>query len=204
MSNVNKKPYQLLTYSSGLGHESYNATAAINDHRNAYHKATIPSTWANHAGDDVPLYAVGALANLLFSGTLDQTYIPHAIAFAMCLEDFQDRCRRQFFERKVEMMREKKPSKIHLLKQKLQEDAFEERQGKIDNIEVVSEDFFIEFTHQTDIFSTSFVNSTDTEEDEVMSTADLIGNSTLEDSGQCTLSNSFMLLVVLLLFVGEL
>lgn len=125
VSNVDKKPYQLLMYSSGLGHDAYNETSALKDHRNSYHKATIPSTWANHAGDDVPLYAFGSLSNILFGGSMDQTYVPHAIAFAMCLFDYQDRCYGNFL-RPVDVPRFKKVSAIHLLKKKMQEEILEE------------------------------------------------------------------------------
>lgn len=118
VSNVSKKPYQLLTYSSGRGHYSYNETLALKSERSAIHQAAIASTFANHAGDDVPLYAVGPLSNILFSGSLDQTFIPHAIAFAMCLFDHQERCQRPLAENNFESAR--KPSRIQLLREKLQ------------------------------------------------------------------------------------
>lgn len=92
VSNVDGKPYQLLTYSSGIGNTNYSEGNAIRDPKNAVHKAAIPATWANHAASDVPLYAVGSLASSLFSGTFDQSYVPHAIAYAMCLFQYSDRC----------------------------------------------------------------------------------------------------------------
>lgn len=95
ISNIDKKHYQLLTYASGIGHEAFNLTAATKDYHNAYHKAAIPSSWGNHAAEDVPLYAIGALANFLFSGTIDQTFIPHAISFALCLSQYHSRCEKQ-------------------------------------------------------------------------------------------------------------
>ena len=132
VSNLDKKPYQLLLYSSGLGFDSYNESAAVTDLRNAYHKAAVPSTWGNHAGSDVPLYAVGSLANLLFSGTMDQSYVPHAIAFAMCLFNYQDRCLSQrFSSRPIENLRDKKLSSIQLLKQKLQRESYEKEQNEL-------------------------------------------------------------------------
>lgn len=95
ISNIDKKHYQLLTYASGVGHGAFNLTSATKDYHNAYHKAAIPSSWGNHAGEDVPLYAIGALASLLFSGTIDQTFIPHAISFALCLSQYHSRCEKQ-------------------------------------------------------------------------------------------------------------
>lgn len=120
LSNISKKPYQLLTYSSGMGYDNYNETLAGTEQRNAFHKATIPSTWANHAGDDVPLYATGPLANILFSGSFDQTYVPHAIAFAMCLFEYQERCQDLIEENKFPPHRIRKTNKIQLLREKLQ------------------------------------------------------------------------------------
>lgn len=133
VSNLDKKPYQLLLYSSGLGFDSYNESAAVTDLRNAYHKAAVPSTWGNHAGSDVPLYAVGSLANLLFSGTMDQNYVPHAIAFAMCLFKYQDRCFSQRFpSRPIENPRDKKLSSIQLLKQEMQKrENYEKEQSEL-------------------------------------------------------------------------
>lgn len=161
VSNIDKKPYQLLTYSSGLGFDYFNETAARLDHRNSYHKAAIPSNWANHAGDDVPLYAVGSLANILFGGTMDQTYVPHAIAFAMCLFDYQERC--QPIEQKAELPRLRKQNKIYLLKQKLQKEIFRDQQVELSTLKEPVE---------------TFDNIT---EPDLYLTSDLISNSTFED-----------------------
>jgi hypothetical protein len=92
VSNVDNKPYQLLTYSSGLGYNNYNESIAKTEAKNSHHKATIASTWANHAANDVPLFAIGPLSNHLFSGTYDQTYLSHAVAYAMCLFKYKSRC----------------------------------------------------------------------------------------------------------------
>lgn len=178
MSNIDKKPYQLLTYSSGLGYNYYNETSAMLDHFNSYHKATVPSTWANHGGDDVPLYAVGSLANILFSGSMDQTYVPHAIAFAMCLFNYQERCHTQNFEQKPPP-RFKKPNHIHLLKQKLQKEIFQEKQNEFNSFESVPP---------------NIMNSSDVE---LYLTSDLIGNSTFEYSGTSKIQNVLGLLVTI-------
>lgn len=122
VSNVDGKPYQLLTYSSGMGFFNYNESNSLQDPKNAIHKAAIPATWANHAASDVPLYAIGPMANLLFSGTFDQTYVPHAIAYAMCLFQFSDRCDEAYVQRS-KPMNEKKSGGIEELKKVLNKES---------------------------------------------------------------------------------
>jgi Alkaline phosphatase len=215
VSNVNKKPYQLLMYSSGLGFDSYNETAAVNDHRNSYHKATVPSTWANHGASDVPLYAIGSLANLLFSGTIDQTYIPHAIAFAMCLFEYQDRCQIQkFVPKQAETPRERKPSSVYLLKQQLlQNKRFEQKHNKLETVEEISrgvesssssvKSSDLSSESSTEVFNDSgadlinFVNNTD-----LLLTSDLIGNLT-EMESEGSKPSSLLTLVLLLVIIIE-
>lgn len=179
VSNVDKKPYQLLTYSSGLGHDAYNESTALSDHRNSYHKATIPSTWSNHAGDDVPLYAFGTLANILFGGSMDQTYVPHAIAFSMCLFDYQDRCYRNFLS-PLEHPRPRKVSAIHLLKKKLQNEALEEPPNELIDASGNS-------ANQTDF--------------DLVLTSDLIANFTSENCGQDRKAHLILLSLLIVISV---
>lgn len=40
------------------------------------------------------MFAMGPLASTLFSGSVDQSYIPHAIAYASCLAHHASRCSR--------------------------------------------------------------------------------------------------------------
>lgn len=197
VSNVDKKPYQLLLYSSGLGFDSYNETTAVNDHRNAYHRATVPSTWANHAGTDVPLYAIGSLANILFSGTLDQTYISHAIAFAMCLFEYQDRCLSQrFVPKQFDLPRGRKPSKIHLLKQKIEKEIFDENQNELEPVEETSS-----LSFESSTFADFEVDATNNTEFDLLLTSDLIGNQTEIDSGEAKPSSLLTLLLFLVVIV---
>lgn len=91
-NNIHFEPYSVLSYSAGPGH-----TDSTKGHhpKDTIQIAAIPKIWGKHGGCDVPLYAIGPSALHLFSGTIDQTYIPHAIAFTACLGDFQvfqDRC----------------------------------------------------------------------------------------------------------------
>ncbi|GIY68930.1 alkaline phosphatase [Caerostris extrusa] len=55
-----------------------------------------------HGGEDVPVYAHGPMAHL-FRGVLEQTYIPHAMAYAACIGPQRDDCerRRHAFHRQV-------------------------------------------------------------------------------------------------------
>lgn len=132
VSNIDEKPYQLLTYSSGLGYSQYNETIALHDFKNAFHKATIPGTWSNHGAEDVPLYAIGAMSNLLFSGTFDQTYVPHAIAYAMCIFEFKSRCHRNnaYIQRTKPTYEARKPWGIDALKLELnRQDQLEEKES---------------------------------------------------------------------------
>ena len=56
--------------------------------------AGVPRAWATHGGEDVPVFAIGPLASVLFSGSVDQSYIPHAISYASCLGHYASRCSR--------------------------------------------------------------------------------------------------------------
>lgn len=122
VSNVDGKPYQLLTYSSGIGYSNYSEKNSLRDPKNSVHKAAIPATWANHAASDVPLYAIGPMANLLFSGTFDQTYVPHALAYALCLFQYSERCD-EAYVRKLKPINEKKSGGIDELKKVLNKES---------------------------------------------------------------------------------
>jgi len=43
-----------------------------------------PEGYETHGGEDVPIYAVGPLAQML-SGVHEQNYVAHAAAYAACL-----------------------------------------------------------------------------------------------------------------------
>lgn len=84
-SDVDGQPYSTLLYGSGPGYSvprnvPNNASSAAEE-RNAVHGASVPRQWATHGGEDVPVFAAGPLSRSLFSGIVDQSYIPHAIAF---------------------------------------------------------------------------------------------------------------------------
>lgn len=61
------------------------------DFREYIQQAAVPRRWATHGGEDVPLYATGAGA-AVFSGVLDQTFIPFGIAYAACIGPMRRLC----------------------------------------------------------------------------------------------------------------
>jgi len=186
VSNIDKKPYQLLTYSSGLG---YNFSDFTLDPKNSYHKSAVPSTWANHGGDDVPLYAIGSLASVLFGGTIDQTFVPHAIAFAMCLFKYKNRC----YQPMVQLYQEQSTTLrgIRLLKQELYN---KQKQVQEPEVEVETTTFYnetindyesTEGSDSVEVFNATFsdldVNDTDsnvTDSAEIVEILDLTFNTT--------------------------
>lgn len=96
ISDVDFKPYTTILYGNGPGYSSsrvvpLNTTSQTED-RNQVHGSAVPRSWGTHGGEDVPVYALGPLATILFTGTFDQSYIPHAIAYSACLGEHRLRC----------------------------------------------------------------------------------------------------------------
>lgn len=88
------QPYTTILYGNGPGYSTpriipLNTTV---EDRNQVHSSAVPRQWATHGGEDVPVYALGPLATTLFTGTFDQSYIPHAIAYSACLGEHRLRC----------------------------------------------------------------------------------------------------------------
>ncbi|KAK6619254.1 hypothetical protein RUM44_003636 [Polyplax serrata] len=99
VSDIDGFPYSTLIYGNGPGFSEprtvpNNATSVGKqaDEKNAVHGAAVPRQWATHGGEDVPVYAQGPLASSVFTGVIDQSYIPHAIAFAACLGHHSQQC----------------------------------------------------------------------------------------------------------------
>lgn len=101
-SDVDGLPYSTLLYGNGPGHSPehrlvpmLNATDA--ETHNRLHGAAVPRQWATHGGEDVPVYAIGpaGITQALFSGTFDQSYVPHAIAYVACLAEHAKRCQQE-------------------------------------------------------------------------------------------------------------
>ena len=202
VSNVDGKPYQLLTYSSGLGYQNYNETAAIHDYRNSYHKATIASTWANHAADDVPVYAIGQMANFLFSGSFDQTYLAHAIAYAMCIFQYESRCHNSIYIKRPKPVNEKGPRGIEALKQELGKFSQIKPFGVRNNLENIKETLI----HTTEAMlienSNDVILKNETSQEDIYESSDLVSNSTslINSSRNFRHNNCFVIVVVLFAF----
>lgn len=94
VSDMDGLPYSTLLYGNGPGYSSPRAIPnnMTEEEKNAVHGSAVPRQWATHGGEDVPVYAQGPLANIMFSGTVDQSYIPHAISFIACMGPHKDRC----------------------------------------------------------------------------------------------------------------
>ncbi|KAL3277488.1 hypothetical protein HHI36_012834 [Cryptolaemus montrouzieri] len=96
VSDVDGQPYTTILYGNGPGFAiprivPMNTTTATED-KNQVHGSAVPRQWGTHGGEDVPVYALGPLATTLFTGTFDQSYIPHAIAYSACLGEHRLRC----------------------------------------------------------------------------------------------------------------
>nr|CAD7460376.1 unnamed protein product [Timema tahoe] len=83
MSDVDGRPYSTLQFANG---------PKFSPGRVSARNSAVPLKWATHGGEDVPVFTRGPMADLLFTGTFDQSYIPHAIAFAACLGEHKKRC----------------------------------------------------------------------------------------------------------------
>lgn len=101
-SDVDGLPYSTLLYGNGPGHSAEHrlvpmANITDTETHNELHGAAVPRQWATHGGEDVPVYANGprGVTQALFSGTFDQSYVPHAIAYVACLAEYAERCRRE-------------------------------------------------------------------------------------------------------------
>ncbi|XP_014599696.1 PREDICTED: alkaline phosphatase, tissue-nonspecific isozyme-like isoform X2 [Polistes canadensis] len=93
VSDVDGQPYTTLLYSNGPGY-TQPRNILRDAGKDSIQTAGVPRAWATHGGEDVPVFAIGPLASILFSGSIDQSYIPHAISYAACLAHQASRCSR--------------------------------------------------------------------------------------------------------------
>ncbi|XP_045535921.1 alkaline phosphatase [Papilio machaon] len=96
ISDVDDLGYTTILYGTGPGHSEprtlpSSGTKFIAKH-DVVHAAAVPKMWSTHGGEDVPVYALGPMATILFAGVVEQSYIPHAIAYAACLAHQSHRC----------------------------------------------------------------------------------------------------------------
>ncbi|CAH2047067.1 unnamed protein product, partial [Iphiclides podalirius] len=95
VSDIDGLHYTTLLYGTGPGHSEPRSVPTNNTYSapvDAVHAAAVPRQWATHGGEDVPVYALGPMATILFTGVVEQSYIPHAIAYAACLAHQSQRC----------------------------------------------------------------------------------------------------------------
>lgn len=67
-----------------------------------------------HSGEDVPVYAAGPWAHL-FTGAVEQSYLPHALSYAACIGPYSHRCAKNVIPQKtsvnVNYIKDRCPSK---------------------------------------------------------------------------------------------
>ncbi|XP_066973442.1 alkaline phosphatase-like isoform X1 [Macrobrachium rosenbergii] len=97
ISDLDGKPYTTLIYGNGPGYAHTTPTGRQDltgfntEDINFVQQAAVPRKYETHGGEDVPVYAKGPGAHL-FTGTVEQTYIAHAIAHAACMADDNTHC----------------------------------------------------------------------------------------------------------------
>jgi alkaline phosphatase len=92
LSDVDNLPYSTLHYANGPGyrHPSTDGGARPDltnekfDDIDYKQPTTLPESSETHGGDDVLIFTKGPFAHLL-SGVVEQSYIPHALAYAACI-----------------------------------------------------------------------------------------------------------------------
>lgn len=65
----------------------------LSEENNYQAQAAVPLTMETHGGEDVPVFAKGPMAHLLH-GVHEQNYIPHVMAYAGCIGQNKDHCRK--------------------------------------------------------------------------------------------------------------
>uniref|UniRef100_A0A8C9S6P8 Alkaline phosphatase n=1 Tax=Scleropages formosus TaxID=113540 RepID=A0A8C9S6P8_SCLFO len=89
-------PYTTLMYGNGPGHKIVNnkrpdIRGVDTGSKDYIQQAAVPTESETHGGEDVAVLARGPMAHL-FHGVQEQSYIPHALAFAACIGDDQSHC----------------------------------------------------------------------------------------------------------------
>ncbi|CAG2176699.1 unnamed protein product, partial [Oppiella nova] len=88
-NDSNNKPYTTLMYGNGPGFQEVRDDPSKVDTTNPRYQslAAVHLDSNAHGGEDVAAYSVGPMAHLL-SGTQEQSYIAHVMAFAACIGDY--------------------------------------------------------------------------------------------------------------------
>ncbi|XP_014669389.1 PREDICTED: alkaline phosphatase-like [Priapulus caudatus] len=94
VSDVDGMPYTTLLYAAGTGYDPSprrNLTGVDTADPNFKQDAAIPNSDAPHSGEDVAVFANGPMAHL-FRGNFEQTFVAHAMAYAMCVGSNKQHC----------------------------------------------------------------------------------------------------------------
>ncbi|XP_062702913.1 alkaline phosphatase-like isoform X1 [Aedes albopictus] len=91
-------PYATISYANGPGYErnvDHDGRLNLNQvdmHQTDYKfPSTVPLGLETHGGDDVAVFASGPWSHL-FSGTYEQNFIPHGMAYAACIGSGRTAC----------------------------------------------------------------------------------------------------------------
>uniref|UniRef100_A0A3Q3WFU6 alkaline phosphatase n=1 Tax=Mola mola TaxID=94237 RepID=A0A3Q3WFU6_MOLML len=88
------KHFTTAVYGNGPGYQLANGSrpdmnATISSHKDYRQQAPVPLGSETHGIEDVAIYAKGPMSHL-FHGVQEQNYIAHVIAYAACLEPYND------------------------------------------------------------------------------------------------------------------
>ncbi|XP_028966835.1 alkaline phosphatase-like [Galendromus occidentalis] len=86
LGKTEKNGHNILSYASGPG----GSAPARKMNRNLY-PSMVNLTTGVHSAEDVPVFAVGPWAHL-FTGSVEQSYLPHALSYAACIGPYSHRC----------------------------------------------------------------------------------------------------------------
>uniref|UniRef100_A0A671KAJ7 alkaline phosphatase n=1 Tax=Sinocyclocheilus anshuiensis TaxID=1608454 RepID=A0A671KAJ7_9TELE len=94
MSSEDGKSFTNALYGNGPGYQIVNVTrpdmnVTISSSDEYLQQAAVPLDSETHGSEDVAIFAKGLMAHL-FHGVQEQSYIPHAMAYAVCLEPYTD------------------------------------------------------------------------------------------------------------------
>ncbi|XP_038603370.1 intestinal-type alkaline phosphatase [Tachyglossus aculeatus] len=87
-----KKNYTSILYGNGPGHvegDRPDVDGVTNEGISYLQQAAVPLSSETHGGEDVAIFARGPQAHL-FHGVQEQNYVAHVMAFASCLEPYEN------------------------------------------------------------------------------------------------------------------
>ncbi|XP_065097249.1 alkaline phosphatase, tissue-nonspecific isozyme [Paramisgurnus dabryanus] len=99
VSDVDQKPFTSILYGNGPGFKLVNGVrenvSTVDYEQNNYQaQSAVPLRMETHGGEDVAIFSKGPMAHLLH-GVQEQNYIPHVMAYAACIGQNKDHCRKK-------------------------------------------------------------------------------------------------------------